>query len=157
MKNSEFMTIEEKERVIKHFKKFVSGGFKELDFTKALYDHFHLHCGFIAHYNKDGFYQARFGNHKGFVQTIVQLSEAHRHGGQDYRDVNKALSDTLASFDAASIIKKGDLSEVQRILSEIKANVGDAISLSKGCNLNPSKIAIQQAIEIIERELLTIR
>ena len=56
----EFMTAKEKELVLKKWETFLKYGLQKKHFTKRLYDHLHLHCGFIAHYSRDGFYSTYF-------------------------------------------------------------------------------------------------
>ena len=56
----EFMTAKEKELVLRNWETFLKHGLKKGHFTKRLYDHLHLHCGFIAHYNIHGFYSTYF-------------------------------------------------------------------------------------------------
>ena len=53
-KDTKFMSAEEKEKVLKNWERFIAR-FQGKCFTKRLYDHLHLHCSFIAHYNRLGF------------------------------------------------------------------------------------------------------
>jgi hypothetical protein len=56
LKDSQFMTAEQKKRVLRQWDTFIEGGFGFHLFTDAIYQHLNLHCGFIAHYNRLGFY-----------------------------------------------------------------------------------------------------
>lgn len=56
----EFMSARDKQLVYKKWVSFVSGHFKYSSFSKRLYEHLHLHCGYIAHYNINGFYGTYF-------------------------------------------------------------------------------------------------
>lgn len=56
MKDAESLSAKEKSLILKSWHTFIKSGFEPGRFTKKLYDHFHLHCGFIAHYDKNGFY-----------------------------------------------------------------------------------------------------
>jgi hypothetical protein len=56
LKDSKFMTAEQKKKVLRQWDKFIEGGFSFHLFTDAIYQHLNLHCGFIAHYNRAGFY-----------------------------------------------------------------------------------------------------
>jgi len=56
LQDSNFMTAEQKKRVLSQWDKFIKGGFGLHLFTDDLYQHLILHCGFIAHYNRLGFY-----------------------------------------------------------------------------------------------------
>ena len=55
-----YMTDLEKKKIYVNFVKFLNNHFKRTLFKKNLYEHFHCHCGFIAHYNIDGFYGEYF-------------------------------------------------------------------------------------------------
>jgi len=58
--NSEGMSSLEKTKLYKNFISFLNNHFSHTTFKKNLYNHFHLHCGFIAHYNINGFYGEYF-------------------------------------------------------------------------------------------------
>ncbi|MCX5653763.1 MAG: hypothetical protein NTY65_03820, partial [Planctomycetota bacterium] len=54
--DAEFMTAGQKGLVLKDWERFLRHGLRQSHFTRRLYQHLHLHCGFIAHYNIHGFY-----------------------------------------------------------------------------------------------------
>ncbi len=56
LQDSKFMTVEQKRKVLKQWDRFIEGGFSFHLFTDAIYQHLNLHCGFIAHFNRAGFY-----------------------------------------------------------------------------------------------------
>jgi hypothetical protein len=56
LQDSKFMTAEQKKKVLRQWNRFIEGGFSSHLFTAAIYQHLNLHCGFIAHYNRLGFY-----------------------------------------------------------------------------------------------------
>ncbi|AHJ13066.1 PspA/IM30 family protein [Sulfurospirillum multivorans] len=56
----EFMSATEKKKIYKGFVSFLNNHFKHTNFIKGIYQHCHLHCGFIAHYNINGFYGEYF-------------------------------------------------------------------------------------------------
>ena len=58
--NEKFMSMEEKHTVLKAWERFLRGGLKWTQFTKALYHHLNQHCSFIAHYNRASFYSVYF-------------------------------------------------------------------------------------------------
>jgi hypothetical protein len=55
-----FMSGKEKEVVLNAWTRFLKNGCTFHDFTDALYRHLTLHCSFIAHYNRLGFYEFYF-------------------------------------------------------------------------------------------------
>lgn len=95
MNDSRFMTASEKEKVLKHLAKFVKSRFSQEAFTKALYNHFYLHCGFIAHYDQHGFYDARFGSPEDMRDTINTLLRCSNNCSSDYQDINSAIAELI--------------------------------------------------------------
>ncbi len=73
----EFMSAREKELVLKAWVRFVRNGLRFEDFTRRLYEHLHLHCGFIAHYDRAGFYRTYFENEE---ETVLFLSQFDKRG-----------------------------------------------------------------------------
>ena len=57
-----FMSAVEKESVLQAWVRFLQSGCAWHDFTIDLYEHLALHCSFIAHYNRLGFYEYYFSN-----------------------------------------------------------------------------------------------
>jgi len=58
--DEEFMSVAHKEQVLTDWNTFIRNGFQAEHFTRPLYDHLHLHCGFIAHYNQPTFWEYFF-------------------------------------------------------------------------------------------------
>lgn len=75
-KDANFMSSKEKEKVYKNFISFLNNHFKESCFTKNLYNHLHLHCGFIAHYNIKGFYAEYFNTPARFQKIAFDYNSA---------------------------------------------------------------------------------
>lgn len=128
MKDVEFMSAEEKERALKAWKRFIKNGFKWEHFTKALYEHLHLHCSFIAHYDRQGFYQTYFTDPEDTLKFIKQfttgVSEEYNatwwlHG--EYVDINEAMCEVVRGLQGVlitglqtEVIKNTDI-EIQRL------------------------------------------
>jgi len=104
----QFMTAKEKELVLKNWETFLKYGLKKGHFTKRLYEHLHLHCGFIAHYNLGGFYSTyfeagqdtqRFFEHFCNHTTTVDYDDLHttmREVYNKYRDtIRKQTEDDV--------------------------------------------------------------
>ena len=56
LKDSEFMSAEQKKKMLRQWDRFIERAFGFELFTNTIYQHLNLHCGFIAHYNRSGFY-----------------------------------------------------------------------------------------------------
>lgn len=103
--DTRFMTAKEKERVLKNWNTFLKNGLKKENFTKRLYNHLHLHCGYIAHYNLHGFYSTYFEAGCD-VQRFFELFCSNINGfcgGGDFGDLNTAM--LLAYQDFKGIIQ----------------------------------------------------
>lgn len=71
----EFMSATEKTKVYKKWVSFLNNHFSEKQFSKQLYQHLHAHCGYIAHYNRYGFYGEYFG--KGAILNKLAFGVEH--------------------------------------------------------------------------------
>ncbi len=112
--DAQYMTAQQKRRVLGDWMRFFAGGMEFKRFTKRLYEHLTLHCSFIAHFNRQGFYQTyfadpealqrfldQFDRAKGCVSTEYGMTYWIRDGNdvsQQYYDLNEALVDTIADM-----------------------------------------------------------
>ena len=118
----EFMTVEEKQKVLKDWQRFLkflaSSDWKNWNekqggsdygmeapkqFTKRLYNHLSLHCGFIAHYNIHGFYSVYFS---GDFETLERFFRNINHYG-DYADLGEAMQEKQEKM-LGKILKQGE-------------------------------------------------
>lgn len=60
--DEQFMSGAEKQLVLKAWITFLKHGCRSEHFTDRLYQHISLHCSFIAHFNRLGFYEFYFGS-----------------------------------------------------------------------------------------------
>ena len=101
-KSTRFLGAEEKEAVIKDWMNFMKNGFGREYFTKRLYDHLHLHCSFIAHFNINGFYDSYFENPENTMKFLSQFDNDYGYRSieygttywftnEDYHDINSAM------------------------------------------------------------------
>ena len=125
MESCEFMTAKEKEKVLKQWERFVKKDFKWEHFTKVLYNHLHLNCSFIAHYDKHGFYATYFDNSEDTLQFIEQFVTGTSveynatwwlHG--DYADINEAMCTVMKKYED-SLIRKLNGETIDTLNTEI--------------------------------------
>lgn len=94
--DAQFMTAKEKEMVAKAFDRFLKSNFDNRNFTKRLYDHLHLHCGFIAHYDINGFYATYFEDHADTVSFLDRLfKDRYALNLREYEDLGKAMVESF--------------------------------------------------------------
>ena len=60
-------------KVVRDFERFAASGYKKSLFTKDLYHELSMCFGFIAHFNRDGFYEARFGRLSDRAETLLVM------------------------------------------------------------------------------------
>jgi len=96
-KDVKFMTARQKYSVYKLFKRFVENGFLYKDFTHCIYEHLHLHCGFIAHYDITGFYNTYFPDvDDSFISRFLDGDSYNVFAIYgDYADINIAIAEIL--------------------------------------------------------------
>jgi hypothetical protein len=101
-KDAEFMKAEEKEKVLSDWKRFLESGFDYRFFTERLYKHLTLHCSFIAHYDREGFYHTYFSKPEDAKRFLRQFDKrfglkSAEYGGtwwienSEYQDINEAM------------------------------------------------------------------
>lgn len=94
-KDTQFMTGEEKYEILNDWTNFLKFKLNKTRFSKYLYRHLNLHCGFIAHYNIHGFYATYFNN----VFTAIEFFRRFRQNKDldgDFADLNNAM---ITEFD----------------------------------------------------------
>jgi len=135
-KSIEFMTAREKELTAKQFKNFVKklvtlGSCEETQkaFSKRVYEHLHLNCGFIAHYDIYGFYSTYFNgdidDFERFAEHFIEDGKiSPYHYTEDYNDINFAFSEILIERYKEIVInfseetKENDLAKAQRLVAK---------------------------------------
>ena len=108
-KDAEFMTACKKRLVLVNWKRFLKHGLKQTHFTLRLYNHLHLHCGFIAHYNIQGFYATYFESGADTVEFFKRFCDAAAHcWAADYKDLNSAMLEVYQTYKAGIDNKASD-------------------------------------------------
>ena len=121
---AQFMTAREKELVLKNWERFLRHGLARAQFTRRLYDHLHLHCGFIAHYNIHGFYSEYFEagqDIERFFEHFCSYTAQNFGAYAEYDDLHVAMR---GAFDhhKASITRQAE-QDVSRRIAVLEASV----------------------------------
>ena len=115
--DAEFMTAREKELVLKDWERFLLHGLRKAHFTRRLYEHLHLHCGFIAHYNIHGFYGEYFEagqDIERFFEHFCSYTAQNLGAYAEYDDLHVAMRGTFDRH-KASITKQLEEDVTRRI------------------------------------------
>jgi len=104
----EFMTADEKRKVLRAWIRFIKNNFGPKQFSKALYNHLIMHCSFIAHYSRGGFWEAYFKAPEDTQRFLNQFDHTKgcvsvEYGGTawlrgDYNDINNAMVAVLEPY-----------------------------------------------------------
>lgn len=145
MQDTKFMSAAEKERVLKQWERFLKGGLKWEQFNKALYEHLILHCSFIAHYNRAGFYSTYFESGDGIAAFLSQFDRRNADftgcpvsveygmtdwAKGDYEDINKAMIETATKY-IPELLREAKLRQENADIAQAKA-----LLAKHGINLN---------------------
>ena len=109
MKDTKFMTARDKELTLKQWRTFIREGMQAKHFTKRIYDHLNLHCSFIAHYNRQGFYSTYFEQPEDTIKFLgqfdpngehisIEICGAYWFTDQDYHDLNDAMCQVVGEY-----------------------------------------------------------
>jgi len=98
LKDVKFMTAQDKARVLRQWRNFIRSGLKWEAFHKALYEHLYLHCGFIAHYNRQGFYATYFEDGQDTL-AFFNFFTYEQRGHSDYADLKQAMNEVLKQYE----------------------------------------------------------
>lgn len=146
MQDTEFMTAQEKQKVLRQWELFLKSGCAKEKFTKALYHHLMQHCSFIAHYNIHGFYAtyfeegedtarflSQFDQRKALSDGIPQCAEGYGYYwvSGDYEDINRAMIKVASKYipellaKAENSQKEVDVLRAKALLAKhgLKANI----------------------------------
>jgi hypothetical protein len=136
VKDTQFMSAQEKQKVLRQWDLFLKSGLARKKFTKALYDHLIQHCSFIAHYNIDGFYSeyflkpmstvhflSQFDNRNG-VPTSIEIGGIYWYMDERYNDINSAMCAVAAKYiprlleDTNRVRRERDIQTARELLAE---------------------------------------
>lgn len=134
MADDKFMTAEEKRKVLKHWENFLKNGLRSQDFTKDLYHHLTLHCSFIAHYSREGFYETYFQRGDDIALFLsqfdrsqgcrsIELGMTYWVNYPGFNDLNNALCDVAGRYIPALVKgaenkqRKEDIARAEALLA----------------------------------------
>jgi hypothetical protein len=151
--DAEFMLAKEKEKAWKNFKKIIDA--RDISLLKeTLYKHCHIHCSFIAHYNRHGFIAEYSGqNFRRFVEHFDRNSKYNGPGCmnatwmrvEDYKDLNELMVN-YCTLHAPQIYAELDeqIRQVEIALLKRLAEKHGFIQLEEAINQKTSKNETEQ-------------
>lgn len=120
--NGKYQTAADKQRLFKQWQKFLESGLSETHFTRDIYQNLSLYWGFIAHFNREGFYIARFDKANGRLSTLEQMANPSRWVFSDDNcsgngDLHRAMHQTLMEhfpklMEQAKLMREKELLDV---------------------------------------------
>ena len=136
MKDSQFMSARDKEKVLNQWETFLKYGCQREHFTKPLYTHLIMHCDFIAHYDIHGFYAEYFERGDDSVRFLSQFDfkkgcQSIEYGGSrwcqngsEYGDINGTMVDIAAKYIPQMVAtfsgkqKEADLAKARQLMAK---------------------------------------
>lgn len=93
--DAEHGVVGAKEKFARHFLKFVESGYKKTLFYDWFYVRLSMCFGFIAHYNRDGFYETYFTNPNYRVRFLDCIMRYPCYGQKEYTycDVERRIQE----------------------------------------------------------------
>jgi len=135
-KDTKFMTSFEKDKVLDDWEKFLKSEFDPQFFTDELYQHLTLHAGFIAHFNRGGFYNNYFQNAENTLRFLKMFDADGEMKSAEYGDDFWLSDNTAGDLNKGMIIaftplkkkiyltlNNESLSEDQQELAELQKKV----------------------------------
>jgi hypothetical protein len=126
-RDAPFLGAREKGLVLKAWVRFLKRGLRFEDFNKRLYEHLHLHCGFIAHYNRAGFYAEYFERGEDTARFLSQFDirgecRSVEFGGtswqqEEYDDLKRAMVEEASRYIPA-LLERAEAAQRQADLAE---------------------------------------
>ena len=132
-RDAPFMGARDKQLTLRAWVRFLRRGLRWEDFTKRLYEHLHLHCSFIAHYNRLGFYETYFEKGEDTVRFLSQFDKREgcrsvEYGWQwiagDYADLNQAMVEEGSQYipqlkeKAQTVQQEADIAQAQALFAK---------------------------------------
>lgn len=102
---SKFYSAQDKCKRVRALVRFVESGYAESKFTKAAYDCCYLSFDFIAHYDRDGFWEHYFGEGTGAdARGVAEFNDELRRDAR-----RRAMLDTDRNSDMAALFAEGGM------------------------------------------------
>ena len=128
-KDEKFLSKSQKETILKNWCRFIKSGFKKGNFTRAIYEHLHLHCGFIAHFDRNGFFNTYFVEPQDTI-AFMEIFERNCPGSWKHfkNDLTSVMMQELEKNKKLILKKlyKKNLTNKESELETAKKNLEDA-------------------------------
>jgi len=108
----------ENERLLRAFERLTRSGLRRSHFTRAIHDHLYLNFNFIAHFDRDGFYNARFEKYDDLVQTLRVIAHYQQTYDADRDGLNLKIMELFAQAAEPALNQAK-----QALLEELKQNI----------------------------------
>ena len=120
------------EAVVRLFEKFAKSGYSSAKFTEPLYRALILSFGFIAHFNRAGFYAARFAKLDDRVETLTTMVAETPWAPDPVEIALRILVEDRGLATAAVLDRDALVERVERVeLARLKAKYELTDSLSE--------------------------
>jgi len=153
-----FLPADTKHLILKNWIAFTRSGFAWEQFTERLYAYLMGNCGFVAHYNRAGFWHTYFTSGDDKIRFIEQFDRRKAknnwkmeiYASGSYSDLFNAMVSEMEKYlsvhyaACASEQKQLDLEKCEKLLNRHGLTLADA--LRRGANCAPS--AMETATQV---------
>jgi hypothetical protein len=108
-----YFSAADKHRVLADWQRFLASGFKQSYFTPALYHTLHQSCAFLAHTNRERFWQHYFANEVAYLRALLAQFGGH------HRSVEFGTTAWLDGPATEILVQPGDLVEKGQQLANL--------------------------------------
>lgn len=124
--DAKYMSARDKGILLKQWKRFLRTSFDRDAFTSRIYKHLTLHCSFIAHYDRAGFYSVYFDDMKAMTRRFIRQftsGVSAEYGGTwwldgDMSDINRAMIEEM-KLNADRLIRESRNDPFEDVPAEI--------------------------------------
>lgn len=140
-KDTKFMNARDKSLVLNNYRSFLDTLEKSppntfRKFTKRLYKHLHLNYGFIAHYDREGFWATYFKDPERSLEFLTKILE-YNYFPKEYTDINQAMREiTMEKYpniknNMKFQQKHNDISQAKTLLAKHGLSLKDSIPMDE--------------------------
>lgn len=131
MTPTQFSTVQDKEKFVAQFKKFVESDFSANKFPKWFYTRLSMTFGHIAHFNQGGFFDVFFRSNGGKLDFLRRTLKYECYGSPDYTfsDAEREIQNWIKEGDfefkyldlKSAEIEAGERAEYERLKAKFGA------------------------------------
>jgi len=134
------MTTREKQLVLRQWQTFLKYGCKWEHFTDTLYGHLTLHCSFVAHYDKRGFYADYFTSGDDRARFLSQFDKRNAKWGGAGCEIPPSVEYGMTDW------ARGDYADINLVMIEVASEYIPSLIAESKARQREADIAKAEAL-----------